>query len=876
LKNSPKAKKEEIKKLLKEIGEEAYKDLDNASFPELSFPSRSVSNIVYDPKIKQYVLGPAMVTRSASNIKHIRPYTQLLWLADFANKLVDESKTSTLRDVYYSSQAYNVDFVDQAESDEIITDLEATLGRPRENFQVYPEERSAIFGDLTIEYTSRGYEGRRVNLSSIPDGVLIGPGLSTAELVETSAEMVIAVEKGGIFTRFVEEKVHERYNAIVIDTAGQPPRSTRYMLRRLNQELNLPVYIMSDGDVYGEHIAMVIISGSAGAAHLRELAVPTAKWLGVWASVTGDEPVIVEKNGLLRNMEIAKLYEDTKKVGDVPLSYFALGTLTALCCSDHGEIGLKPVNAIIRHNYKGDIYKIRTIGGYSVKTTGNHSIQKFDARSCKLVSSPVSSLEVGDLVASCFSIPNFERLSEINLAKLIAQETPELAENVYVEGMDSKEFSDYLWNRYSKRILREIFYQVLKRKEKGVKLSYFLAEGRIPSKGTLRLRYSQHRIPISINDIERFARLMGYHAGKGGFSKGAHGSVCELSFGGTETRYVEDACDCIRESFFLEPKIRYLRGSDAIRITYGNSLLAKIYYDVLGTGRHAELKQIPFIFFNVSNKAKKEFLKGYFSGDRTIDYSGIHRLGAKTVSRKLASDLVVLLRQLGVTAYVWKSGPSFLVTCADTSGIQDMVDEIFRKEVGIKSTTFNLPAELIQNAKEALVKQAGYGYESTSRATILAGGPTHNVGYGRFGQALTKFKIQSNDELLQSVDVFIRNKVALLPVTEITNLGKTNEPVYDLEVDGVHTFIGGSGGLVLHNSDVIRYKLPTDPMTEADIKRAQELKKDPRYHGGIWQRELDTFLKIKRKSELEAFAKYSLTYIVDKYLKDKMEEAKSM
>ncbi len=27
---------------------------------------------------------------------------------------------------------------------------------------------------------------------------------------------------------------------------------------------------MSDGDVYGEHIAMVIISGSANAAHLRE------------------------------------------------------------------------------------------------------------------------------------------------------------------------------------------------------------------------------------------------------------------------------------------------------------------------------------------------------------------------------------------------------------------------------------------------------------------------------------------------------------------------------------------------------------------------------------------------------------------------------
>ena len=270
--------------MLHELGQKAYEDVDQGRFPQFLFPSRSVSNIVYDPKLKQYILGKTSVKRSAGNIKHIRPYTQLLWLAFFADKLVNEGKTSTLRDVYYSSQAYNMEFVDQAESDEIITDLEAVLTRAREEFKVYPEERSAIFGDLTIEYTVPKYEGKKQDLSSHPDGYLIGPSLSTAEFVDTSAEMVIAVEKGGIFTRFVEEDVHKKYKAILIDTGGQAPRSTRYMLKRLNKELNLPVYIMSDGDVYGEHIAMVIISGSANAAHLRELTVPTAKWVGVWAS----------------------------------------------------------------------------------------------------------------------------------------------------------------------------------------------------------------------------------------------------------------------------------------------------------------------------------------------------------------------------------------------------------------------------------------------------------------------------------------------------------------------------------------------------------------------------------------------------------------
>ena len=283
-KNTSKERKALISKLLREIGKTVYDSLDQSQYPELLFPSRSVRNIVYSDEFKQYVLGELSVRRSANNIKHIRPFTQLVWLAHFVNTLVREGKTSTLRDVYYSAQAYNMEFRDQPESDSIISDLETLLSRDRGYFNVYPEERSAILGDLTIEYTVPGYEGRQLNLNSHPDGYLIGPSLSTAKFVDTSAEMVLAVEKGGIFTRFVEEKIHQRYNAILIDTAGQPPRSTRYMLKRLSTELNLPVYIMTDGDVYGEHIAMVIISGSAGSAHLRELTVPTGKWIGVWAT----------------------------------------------------------------------------------------------------------------------------------------------------------------------------------------------------------------------------------------------------------------------------------------------------------------------------------------------------------------------------------------------------------------------------------------------------------------------------------------------------------------------------------------------------------------------------------------------------------------
>ena len=293
-------------KLLKELGEGVYTDLDAGKFPSLTLSSRSVKNIVYDRKLQQFILGQATVRRSSANIKHIRPFTQLVWLAFFAKQLVDEKRTSTLRDVYYSAQAFDMEFVDQAESDELITDLEVLMQTAREGLNIYPEERSAIFGNMTIEYTVPGYEGRKLDLSSHPDGVMIGPALTTAEFSETDAEMVLAIEKGGLFTRFVEERVHKKHKAILVNTAGQPPRSTRFLLRRLNQELGLPVGILCDADPWGAHIAMVIKSGSANAAHLRELTTPKAVWLGVWASDIVKYKLPSDK---LTEVDIKRLYE---------------------------------------------------------------------------------------------------------------------------------------------------------------------------------------------------------------------------------------------------------------------------------------------------------------------------------------------------------------------------------------------------------------------------------------------------------------------------------------------------------------------------------------------------------------------------------------
>jgi len=271
---------EKIRQLAKSI----VKTIESREFPQLEIPARTTSNIMYDADLRQYVLGPRKILRTAKNIKHLRPMAQLCWMAMFATQLIVSKKTSTLRDAFYNALGYDVDFEDQQESDEAVTELETLVGAVREDFNIYPEERSSIFGPMVIEYRVPGYEGRRLDLTTIPDGAMIGPAMTTAEFIRCQATQVFVVEKGAIYQRFLEEKVPQKYKAIVVHTAGQAPRATRKFIRRLNQELELPVYIFSDADPWGMHIASVIIFGSALSAHVRELNVPDGVWAGLWAS----------------------------------------------------------------------------------------------------------------------------------------------------------------------------------------------------------------------------------------------------------------------------------------------------------------------------------------------------------------------------------------------------------------------------------------------------------------------------------------------------------------------------------------------------------------------------------------------------------------
>ncbi|MFO8015625.1 MAG: DNA topoisomerase IV subunit A [Candidatus Woesearchaeota archaeon] len=76
--------------------------------------------------------------------------------------------------------------------------------------------------------------------------------------------------------------------------------------------------------------------------------------------------------------------------------------------------------------------------------------------------------------------------------------------------------------------------------------------------------------------------------------------------------------------------------------------------------------------------------------------------------------------------------------------------------------------------------------------------------------------------------------------------------------------------------DIIDYKLPTHPLNELAIKRIKDgLKNDPfvRHHKE-WEKALKLMVKMGKRAEQQAFAKYNLNYVMQEYLPKKLKDQK--
>lgn len=307
---------EDTKTRLEGLVESIYSMLTSGEVPEILMPSRSRDNIVLDPMLSVWKYGDTRVTRSGKSIDGAEYLVKILYMVDFIREMLKEGKSSTLREMYYISEGWNLGkFGTQDESNLMAEDLEVLSKLLREDFKLRPEENGAsIMGDITIEERTRKGEFKKINCrDDVGDG---GYGIPYSvesdklRIKDVNANFILAVETGGMFDRLVENGFDESNNCLLVHLKGQPARSTRRLLKRINEEHNVPVYVFTDGDPWSFRIYASIAYGAIKTAHISHfLAVPTAEYIGVTASDILNYDLPTDK---LNDRDIAALNSELK------------------------------------------------------------------------------------------------------------------------------------------------------------------------------------------------------------------------------------------------------------------------------------------------------------------------------------------------------------------------------------------------------------------------------------------------------------------------------------------------------------------------------------------------------------------------------------
>ncbi len=268
-----------------DIAEKIYFQLREGKIPEIEIATRTKSNIEFNEGSEVWTYGNRTSIRSAKTLKGAYMMLRMAYVMGFIKDQLRQNKSSTLRELYYISENWGLaKFDEQADSDRLIEDLEILTSLQREHFHIRPEEDGAtVVGPIRIkEETRRGIRIIHCQDDVGEGGYQIPVNVDKIEFVDCDAKFVIAIETGGMRDRLVENGFDERFDAIIVHLKGQPARSTRRLLKRLNTELNLPVVVFTDGDPWSYRIFASVAYGSIKSAHLSEyLATPKAKFVGI-------------------------------------------------------------------------------------------------------------------------------------------------------------------------------------------------------------------------------------------------------------------------------------------------------------------------------------------------------------------------------------------------------------------------------------------------------------------------------------------------------------------------------------------------------------------------------------------------------------------
>jgi len=271
---------------LDELAESVVQAAEHGANPAFDIPVRSLANVSFNQKSQLIEMGERSQQRTFFNLNMAKRFMQTCLVAAECKKLLSQSKTTSIRDLFYMVKhtipgTNEETFEDQrTESDPIIEDLEVSLDSLREELHLFASNRGALVGEITLVDSGDTINARRMGSGgwSIPS--IVEPDV--IQFKKCTARSILLIEKDAVWRRFNEDKFWRRHKCILVTGQGQPPRGVRRLCHRMVNELNLPLYVLVDNDPWGYYIYSVVKQGSINLAYeSRRMAIPSARFVGL-------------------------------------------------------------------------------------------------------------------------------------------------------------------------------------------------------------------------------------------------------------------------------------------------------------------------------------------------------------------------------------------------------------------------------------------------------------------------------------------------------------------------------------------------------------------------------------------------------------------
>src|SRR3979490_2626395 len=138
-------------KKIYDAAEKLYKLILRKEVPSLSFPVRSLENVLYDKKKGFFEMGDLTKERTLS-VNTVKTFAQTIRMMALSHEIVKKDDMATKREAYYVSKNWgDARFSEQPESDAIMDDVEAYFRLNREKLGFIPEEKGGeIAGRLVV------------------------------------------------------------------------------------------------------------------------------------------------------------------------------------------------------------------------------------------------------------------------------------------------------------------------------------------------------------------------------------------------------------------------------------------------------------------------------------------------------------------------------------------------------------------------------------------------------------------------------------------------------------------------------------------------------------------------------------------------------